>query len=462
MAVVFAAIAVAGLVIWVKNAQYGSVLSVLNLIWLGYAALCVFLAWKFRSFKYPAILVFTLALIPRLALAFAHTYTPTNDFLNYWSMGQGFLRGDPAYIAGFVDLYRIYDFAGLAVLTGAAQAISGGTYLGYQCLQCVTTSLTAVLIYLLGRRAHERVGLAAGMLYALYPAGIVMTQVFTNQHFAAFFALASILVFLAGLRAQRLPGGILYGALAGCLLLVSQYAHSSSMVTQAALVCYTAALCVEGWKNRRGILEALCVLAACLLIFYLGKAVIDRVLLLQGYRYGSTERFSYLEYLFTGLDFETDGRIGADGGIGYYLLQPEEVTAVILARVRDPAGMIQLFARKAIRMWGSMDSAFHWYTDLTNSTPFQHSVASAFGALDMLFVSAAYLLAAIGWFRARSAVRRLGLPLITLAGWLCVYLISEIQPRYRYYGMTFMMLFAAVGGFMLWRRFKNPGDCDIL
>ena len=52
-------------------------------------------------------------------------------------------------------------------------------------------------------------------------------------------------------------------------------------------------------------------------------------------------------------------------------------------------------------------------------------------------------------------MRRLGLPLIVLTGWLCAYLIVEIQPRYRYYGMTFVMLFAAVGGFMLWRKIRG-------
>ena len=96
-----------------------------------------------------------------------------------------------------------------------------------------------------------------------------------------------------------------------------------------------------------------------------------------------------------------------------------------------------------------MDSSFQWYTDA--ATPLQHTVASAFGALDMLFVSAAYLLAAFGMVQSPKQHAAAGLPLITLTGWLCAYLIMEIQPRYRYYGMTFVMIFAAVGGFMLWR-----------
>ena len=453
LAIVFAVIAMAGLVIWVKNAQYRSVVSVLNLLWLLYAALCVFTLWKLRSFKYPALIVFALALIPRLALALAQTYTPTNDFNNYWTMGQAFLQGDREYIAGLVGLYRDYGFAGLAVLEGVTQAISGGTVLGYQCFQSVLTSLTAVLIYLLGRRYNSRVGLIAAAMYALYPGNIVMTQVFTNQHLAVFFALLSLLAFVSGLHARGPGGGLLFGALAGCLLLVSEYAHSSSLVTQIALAVYTVTICVDLAKNRKRIILALCVLAACLLTLYGVKAAVDQALLLQGYRWESTARYSYLEYVYTGLGQEMDGQLDTQERIAFILMQPDERIAAILERIKDPIALLKLFARKTIRMWGSMDSSFQWYTDA--ATPLQHTVASAFGALDMLFVSAAYLLAAFGWFKARNGMRRLGLPLIVLTGWLCAYLIVEIQPRYRYYGMTFVMLFAAVGGFMLWRKIRG-------
>ena len=82
-------------------------------------------------------------------------------------------------------------------------------------------------------------------------------------------------------------------------------------------------------------------------------------------------------------------------------------------------------------------------------------VASAFGALDGLYTAAAYLLAAAGLFLSRDKIRPLALPLIILTGWLSIYLFTEIQPRYRYYGMVFVTIFAAVGVYMLWQRYRT-------
>lgn len=458
LAVIFACISAAGMVLWVKHGQYQALFTFLNLIWLLYAALCAAVCFRWGSAKRAAALVFVFALIPRVALALAQTYTPTNDFYTYWSMGEAFLRGDRAYIAGVVGLFRDYGFAGLAVLEGVTQAISGGTILGYQIFQSVLTSLTAVLVYLLGRRYHPRVGLMAGMLYALYPSNIVMAQVFTNQHFAAFFALLAMLVFLAGTRVRGFGGSMLLGALAGLLLLVSEYAHSSSLVTQIALILYTVTLCVDFGKNRGRVLTALCMLVVCLLTLYAARDLINRVLLSQGYRWASTPRYSYLEYVYTGLGYEHDGQLVPGERIAFLLMTHDEAVAAIFARLREPFRVAKLLVRKVIRMWASMDSSFQWYTDW--GTPLQHSVAASFGALDMPFVSAAYLLAAYGWYKARKGMRKLGLPLITLTGWLCAYLIMEIQPRYRYYGMTFVMIFAAVGGYLLWRKCRGLDACQ--
>ncbi len=455
LAVIFACISVAGLILWVKHGQYRYIVSFLNLAWLLYAALCAAVCYRWGSIKRAAALVFVLALIPRLALAFAQTYTPTNDFHTYWSMGEAFLRGDRAYIAGVVDQYRDYGFAGLAVLEGVTQAVSGGTILGYQIFQSVLTSMTAALVYLLGRRYHPRVGLIAAMLYALYPSNIVMSQVFTNQHLAAFFALLSLLSFLSGTRARGFGGSMLFGILAGCLLLVSEYAHSSSLVTQIALILYTVTLCIDFGKDRRRVLTALCMLAVCLLTLYAARDGINRVLLSQGYRWESTPRYSYLEYVYTGLGYENDGQLVPQERIAFLLMQPDEAVAAIFSRLSDPVRVAKLLVRKVIRMWASMDSSFQWYTDW--ATPFQHTAAASLGALDMPFVSSAYLLAAVGFYQLRNGMRKLGLPLITLSGWLCAYLIMEIQPRYRYYGMTFVMIFAAAGAFLLWRKLHGSG-----
>ena len=164
-------------------------------------------------------------------------------------------------------------------------------------------------------------------------------------------------------------------------------------------------------------------------------------------------QYRYTTYMLVGLDHTTDGQLDEIEKYGYMMMTPQEAWAEIWVRIKNPFQLIGLFIRKAARMWGSMDTSFYFYTDYTNNTPFQHMVASAFGALDGLYIAATYLLAAAGLFLSRNMNRALALPLIVLTGWFSIFLFSEIQPRYRYYGMIFVILFAAVGCYMLWKRY---------
>ena len=93
--------------------------------------------------------------------------------------------------------------------------------------------------------------------------------------------------FYRGCAPGALPAAyLLLGALAGCLLLISEYAHSSSLVTQIALAVYTVTICIDFVKDRKRIVQALCVLAACLLTLYGVKAAVrSGFAFTQGYRW---------------------------------------------------------------------------------------------------------------------------------------------------------------------------------
>ena len=452
LAAFFAGIALISLAVWVKNGHIASLVSVIPLLWLAYAALGFVLVRRLVKSKWTAAAVFVFALLPRLALSLVHTYTPTSDFLSYWQMGQAFLRGDSSVIAAVVDNSHVYEFAGVGILEGVMQFLSGRTPLGYQILQIVLTAGIAVLVLRLGSRLGRPVGLTAAVLYALYPSGIVMAQVFTNQHLAVFLALLSILLYLHGLRAEGLGRRIGWGALAGFTLLVSHYAHPSSIVTRIAFLTYAVLLCFD---DKKHILRILCVPAACLILFSAGNALIERATLALGYRLPETRQSCVAEGILTGLTYETDGLLDSALRDEYRALTADEQRAAILHKLTEPAQVLKLLARKAAKMWGAMDSSFIWYTHETNETEATLAVSTALGALDMVFVACVYLLAAIGLVRRRNTLRPFALYQLIVAGWIGVYLVYEIQMRYRYYAMPFLMIFAALGIAALKRRKKE-------
>ena len=455
MALIFISIAAASLVIWFKNIQYSRLLAWINSLWLAYGLLSAFTLKKTAKHKYCTAIIFLLALAPRLTLALLHPYTPTNDFAFYWDMGAALIQGDPSVIAHYVNHFHILEYAGLGIVSAAMQCISGGTLIGFQILLTLITSINTVLIYQIGKRFHRHVGLIAAFLYALYPSNIVMTQVFTNQHMAVLLALLSLLTYLKGFRSRTISHAIVQGGIAGILLLFSHYAHPSSLVSRVAFAVYALLLCVELSRNRQQVIRTLCVLIACLLIFSVGFHIADQVMLSYKLRSETTEQYHVTTYMLVGLDHTTDGLLDEIEKYRYMMMTPQEAWTEVWSRVKDPIKLGGLLIRKAFRMWGSMDTSFYFYTDYTNNTPFQHMVASAFGALDGLFTVASYLLAAIGLFLSRNKMRPLALPLIVLTGWFSIYLFSEIQPRYRYYGMIFVIIFAAVGCHLLWQRYME-------
>jgi hypothetical protein len=455
MALIFAVLAAASLGIWFRNIQYSRILAWVNLLWLAYGVFSAFTLKLTANHKYCAALIFLLALAPRLTLALLQPYTPTNDFSCYWEMGAALLQGDPSVTAYFVNHYQTLEFAGLGVINAATQFLSGGTMMGYQILLTLVTSTIAVLVYQIGKRFHPHVGVIAALLYALYPSNIVMTQVFTNQHLATLLALLSLLFFLKGFQSRTILHAILYGSAAGILLLLSQYAHPSALVTRIAFAVYAILLCVELRKNRALLFRSLCVLIACLLVYTLGYHIANQVMIVYKLRDASTVQYRYSTFILVGLDYTTYGRLDELEKYRYMMMTPQEAWAEIWVRIKNPFQLIGLLVRKAARMWGSMDTSFHFYTDDLNNTPFQQRIASAFGALDGLYTAAAYLLAAAGLFLSRNKIRALALPLIVLAGWFSIFLFSEIQPRYRYYGMTFVIVFAAVGCYLLMQHYHK-------
>jgi hypothetical protein len=456
LAAFFAAVAAVSLAVWVKNGHAASLVSIVTPVWLAWAVLCFFMLRKIEGTRWTSAAVFVLALLPRLALAFVQTYTPTSDFANYWTLGQAFVQGDNSLIATMVAQYRILEFSGLAALWGGMQWISGGTMFGFQCLQCIITSGIAVLIYLLGNKADRLVGLIAAALYALYPSNLAMSQVFTNQHLATLLALSAILLYLRGMEAKDIGRRVLYGTLAGLALLVSHYAHPSSLITMIAFILYAVLICID-LKDQ--IPRVLCVLAACLIAFYGGKTLTNHVLLREGYRSPGTEQYQSYSRLLVGLMDETDGQLDSEiWNTTYIQITDDEIPAILKERLKEPFKLISLFARKALKMWGAMDSSFVFYTHEANETKETLAVAGTLGALDVVYVAAVYLLAAIGLFVNRNVLRQLRLSALITAGWIGVYLLIEIQMRYRYYAMPMLMIFAALGAVWLLKRGRKKAD----
>lgn len=399
-----------------------------------------------------ALVIFLLALAPRLYFYSRVHYVPSNDFANYVDMGLAFARGDFALVASVSAGYQIASFSGLGVLNGLVMLVFGASARSFQLAQCVITSLSAVTVYLIARRFDEGSAPAAGFLFALYPANIVFSQVTSNQHPAVLFALASILFLLLALSSARRVRAGVFAALSGLMLLLSHYAHPSTITTLIAFGIFWLVLFFSSLRQKKELLRLLIIVAAFSAAFFGLRAGADAGMRSAGLLSRDIVEGTSLSKVVVGLNPETAGAYSASD-YGMVMEQPADKQAAFCWKIiRERLGQDKLFGLfdvKIMRTWMVKDTSFGWPFYGMESVPDDLSaLVKAYTLFDFFYVAALFLFSWIG-----GLLRRRGgagdLLLLILLGWMGVHLFIEIQTRYRYFAMPFLMIFAAYGFFAI-------------
>ena len=399
-----------------------------------------------------ALAIFLVALAPRLYFFSRIEYVPTSDFVNFYNIGVAFTQGNFAEIAKVSADYHISSFSGLGVLNGLIMTVFGTDVRSFQLVQCVITSLSSVMVYLIARRLDEGSAPAAGLLFALYPANILFSQVTSNQHLGVFLSLTAILFMLFALSSERRVRAGVFSALSGVTLLLSNYAHPSTITTQVAFGILWLVLFLSALRNKKELLRLCIVLVAFGIAFYGVRAGAEATMQAAGLSQKAGVDSSMLTKIVIGLNRETGGAYSpSDWGMVWR--QPEsEQNAFCLKVIRErltQGDLLGLFDTKIIRTWMVKDTCFGWPLYGIASVPDDLSLLlQGYLLLDFFYVAAIFLFAWIG-----ALLRRRGsagdLLLLVLLGTMGVYLLIEIQTRYRYFAMPLLMIFAAYGLFAI-------------
>lgn len=284
-------------------------------VYIASALLCIplYFALRDRHVLLCAACVFCLALVPRLLIGFLFEYVPQNDFMNYFRMGQAFCAGDYQVILQTAQGYQISDFLGTGVLFGWIGKVFTPTVHGYLIANCIMTSCICVLVYAITRTFHAKGALLSAFLFALYPANISMVHMTNNQHPAVLFLMLSLYLVICAVRAKRLWATILLGCASGLSLLISQYAHPSTVTTVIAVSLYLFVLTIGAIQQKRALLKIVCLMAAFLGCYYGGRIpanmYFDSLGILGAEPMPAT---CYLSKVVVGLNPETNGAYSAN------------------------------------------------------------------------------------------------------------------------------------------------------
>jgi hypothetical protein len=354
----------------------------------------------------PALRFFTFANI---------AYVPTSDFQNYYNMGVAFTRGDYAAIARISANYRIFSFSGLGVLNGLTMLAFGSGIRAFQFAQCLFSSLSCAVTYFIARRFDEESAPAAGLLFALYPANIVFSQVTATSIFAVLFALLSIWVAISAFAQKKAAKSALSCAAQRHAAVVELLPHPSTATTLIAFCIVWLVRFFASLRNRSELLRLALVAAA----FCAGSSFCARART-QEWRGGLSEpaavNSSNLAKVVIGLNPETGVvlRFGLGHDLGAARERAKRVLPAGDPRAVERPDLFRLFRRKAAAHVDGADGSFGWATVGGNAT--EQTLTGVSDAtlgdwlagaklLDFFYVAALFLFAWIGAL-LRKRVRR--------------------------------------------------------
>ena len=328
-------------------------------------------------------------------------------------------------------------------------------------LNVVWMTGAAWLVYRICRRVMpEWAALYGAFLYSVYPGTVLLTSVLTNQHIAMFFLLLGIELTVGKKKWWRqLLGGVSLG--------IGNLMRPESVIVILAMLCCGVLFLLEnpGKKNAAATASML----ALMLLGYFGIQK-GTGILLQGLDIapnGIGNNDPQWKF-FLGLDTTTEYGHYSDHDFSAYRSDGPDRWKLVGAYVRQrfsTCSSVPRFFRNKVSAFWTLPDSFAWALEGVESTAvvlpglrvegFQRIVGHVQqGMLLMMYVLA---LPSILALRRRHRDGRMEdlLIIAVLCGIFCVFLVVEVQVRYRYVAVPFLcMADAAAVGWLLRRR-KN-------
>lgn len=295
---------------------------------------------------------------------------------------------------------------------------------------CALTALSAVILYRIARRFDEGSAPAAGLLFALYPANIVLSTGQAMLHVAVLLALLSVLFALVAFSALRRGRAMAFSALSGLMLALCGVALETAWLFALAFFVFFAVLLLSSFRMKKEPMRLVLLALAFSAVFFSLRAFASNAPNLEeldenlagANAAGIAQQLRQGDALFDTLNWATLQKgydlkgepIRLDQSITHLWLEKDGAMAAPDAGVALQAGLSALL--RGLRL------------------------------LDFFFLAGVYLFAWVGGLlRRRGGAGDLLIWLFLI--WAGAHLFSERQMITRALGLPLLMLFAAYGVF---------------
>ncbi len=182
-------------------------------------------------------------------------YIPEDDFKNYLEYGQNLYYGNLDQVSHVIQGYQMPKMGGIAVFNGIISVLFSPTLTGFQIANCIITSITGGLIFLIAKDMHKKIAIIASLLWALYPSNIVSSQITTNHHASTMFAYLAVALYLYALKRMGKKSGYFLALLTGVAITVSNFIHPSVIIFILAILFWSICQIMKLYRGGKGWLK---------------------------------------------------------------------------------------------------------------------------------------------------------------------------------------------------------------
>ena len=318
-------------------------------------------------------------------------------------------------------------------------------------IKLLNVAMMVGIDYLIYRIAAEmtskRAGVCAAFVYAIFPGSIHYSSVLTNQHIASFLMMASILCLI---MAFQKPNIYTYIFAAGVILGFSELMRPETIVLIATYL-FLALWRLFSAPSKRRILK-MCVVAAVFSMGYLGVTKGAEMILIQLDLAPNGIGNAVPEWKFVcGLNYDTSGQLSYEHiyltEIKDKAVRVQEAKQIILHSVKN-GNPVSFFIKKIKIMWGN-DQYGYWalWNYQKEDYLFSHCTV---GKFEHLFHLITLVTSVTMWTLSLLSfviMRKNGivnwierLICVFIIGCFCVFLLIEVQCKYRYFVMPFVSI----------------------
>lgn len=436
--------------------------------------------------------IFIIALIPRLYIVSLNVYSQTSDFVSYLNFGINMYNGNTSEVSRIISTYGLPNFGGLAVYNALIAELFSPTLQGYQIASCIMSSIITVLVYKLISPYNSKIAIIASILYAFYPSSIVQVACNTNYHAETMFDLIAayivqrVYVVHNEKKRARWFWYIALCSLIGVLIAIADMMHQSSIVFLVAILFWMIVEDMTRYNSFKERMQALlCHVGTTLLSFLIFTSIILNMLIGYGI-VANVDKPNLLGKFAVGLSQNSRGKYSREIYKEIGSLPEEGRTEASLNIIKREIGsdiveVLKLFVQKNSYTWFSNDSGLGFWTyesryrkliqdketrDITideqSFIDFIEQTRNPLINLDTQYVFFLYVFALAGvivsilkkgkqYLFARLAIWM-------MLGWMGVYLLIEVQSRYRYCIMPWVCVMAAIGITWVGHIFKKISD----